>query len=86
MGSLAVSRLEIADQPPRSVADDVAAIARKMALDASGGRMLTTRLVLSLRDTESNASAPEEEEHAEPRFTATEFMTLLSLALPRPSS
>ena len=29
MGSLAVSRLEIADQPPRSIADDVAAIARK---------------------------------------------------------
>ena len=28
MGSLAVSRLEVADQPPRSVADDVAAIAR----------------------------------------------------------
>ena len=29
MGSLAASRLEIADQPPRSIADDVAAIARK---------------------------------------------------------
>jgi hypothetical protein len=28
MGSLAVSRLEVADQPPRSIADDVTAIAR----------------------------------------------------------
>ncbi|HEY3638694.1 MAG TPA: DUF5681 domain-containing protein [Rhizomicrobium sp.] len=71
LAALEGSPQELEHSKPDSV---VAAIARKMALDASGGRILATRLVLSLLDTESKASAPEEEE---PRFTVTEFLSLL---------
>ncbi|HEY3637024.1 MAG TPA: DUF5681 domain-containing protein [Rhizomicrobium sp.] len=74
LAALEGSPQELEHSKPDSV---VAAIARKMALDASGGRILTTKLVLSLLDAESNASAPEEEEHGEPRFTAAEFLSLL---------
>jgi Acyl-CoA dehydrogenase, N-terminal domain len=49
MGSLAVSRLEPADRPPRSIADDVAAIARKelapLAAAIDGGEVYPDALL-----------------------------------------
>jgi hypothetical protein len=55
----------------------IAAIARKMALDASEGRSAAVRQLLSLLETESERSAGLEEDAAEQIFTAADLLSLL---------
>ncbi|HEX4158670.1 MAG TPA: DUF5681 domain-containing protein [Rhizomicrobium sp.] len=72
--ALEASETELEQSQPEKI---VAGIARRMALDAVAGRMSALKLVLTLLDAESGASARGEEDDAEELFTAADLFSLL---------
>ncbi|HEY3638082.1 MAG TPA: DUF5681 domain-containing protein [Rhizomicrobium sp.] len=68
------SEAELEQSKPDNV---IAGIARRMALDASAGRISAVKLILSLLDAESKKSAGRGADAAEQLFTGAEVLSLL---------